>query len=190
MSKKRTSWAFPLALALIAISVIGGMVYGYAWDTPDPTGRAGQAQETARGLISAIDPTPTPDPDKVEEVSRELYCPLCTGLRLDNCDLPLCDQMREVIREKLAAGETEQEIKAYFVEQYGETVTGAPPKRGGMILVWVLPFLVLLAAGCWVYYMTRRRVGQPRLERSESSASQSLPAEYVERVERDLERLG
>jgi cytochrome c-type biogenesis protein CcmH len=189
MSEKRTVRVFPLALALIVLSVIGGTGYGYAQDALDPTGRIEQAQGAARGLISAIDPTPTPDPDKVEEVSKELYCPLCTGLRLDNCDLPLCDQMREVIRQKLADGETKEEIKAYFVEQYGETVTGTPPRRGGMILVWVLPFLVLLAAGCWVYYMTRRRAGQPRPEEIEPSVSQSLPVEYVERVERDLERL-
>jgi cytochrome c-type biogenesis protein CcmH len=190
MSKKRAVWAFPLALALIVLAVSGGMGYGYAWDTPNPTESVGQAQEVARGLIFALDLTPTPDPDKVEEVSKELYCPLCTGVRLDNCDLPLCDQMREVIRQKLANGETGQEIKAYFVDQYGETVTGTPPKRGGMILVWILPFLALLAAGCWVYYMTRRRAGQLQPEEIEPSTSRPLPAEYVERVERDLTRLG
>ena len=190
MSKKRTWLAFPLALALIVLSVIGGTGYGYAWDSPDLTDQTGQTQEVATGLISAVDPTPTPDPDKVEEVSRELYCPLCTGVRLDNCDLPLCDQMREVIRQKLAAGETEQEIKAYFIAQYGETVTGTPPKRGGMILVWVLPFLVLFGAGGWVFYATRYRAGQGQSETMEIPSSRPLPAEYVERVERDLERYG
>jgi cytochrome c-type biogenesis protein CcmH len=190
MSKKRKGGEFSLALALFVLAVSGGIGYGYAWDTSGSIARAGQAQEAGMELAFAVYPTPTPDPNRVEEVSRELYCPLCTGVRLDNCDLPLCDQMREVIRQKLADGETEQEIKAYFVDQYGETVTGTPPKRGGMILVWILPFLALFAAGCGVYTMTRRRSGQPESAEFEPLAARPLPAEYVERVERDLKRLG
>ena len=95
-------------------------------------------------------------PDEVTQVSKELYCPLCSGLRLDICDLPLCDQMREVIRQKLAAGETKEEIKAYFVEQYGQVVLGVPPKRGGTILAWVLPHLVVLVAWVSMYRLARR----------------------------------
>lgn len=189
MSKKRKGREFFLALALFVLAVSGGISYGYAWDMPSSAALGGEEQKAGRELTFAIYSTPTPDPNRVEEVSRELYCPLCTGVRLDNCDLPLCDQMREVIRQKLANGETEQEIKAYFVDQYGEIVTGTPPKRGGMILVWILPSLALLAAGCGVYFMTRRRSGQPESEEFESLA-RPLPTEYVERVERDLRRLG
>lgn len=132
-------------------------------------------------------------PDEVTQVSKELYCPLCPGVRLDTCDLPLCDQMREVIREKLAAGETKEQIKVYFVEQYGQVVLGVPSKRGGALLVWVLPFLVVLMAGGGVYYHLARRGAWAwqqavEKERSESPVLRSLPAEYVERLESDLEQ--
>ncbi len=127
-------------------------------------------------------------PDEVTQVSKELYCPLCSGLRLDICDLPLCDQMREVIRQKLAAGETKEEIKAYFVEQYGQVVLGVPPKRGGTILAWVLPLLVVLVAGGWMYRLARRWTQQQATEKAETAARQPLPAEYVERLERELEQ--
>lgn len=177
-----------LALALIVFFMIGGTIYGHAWDASDPATQVGWGvRETAGRRAAGVVPTPTPDPDQVDEVSKELYCPLCTGLRLDNCDLPLCDQMREVIRQKLASGETTQEIKAYFVEQYGETVLGVPSKRGGMILAWILPFLVLLVAGGGVTYMIRGRTG--KLDEIETPAAQELPAEYVKRMERDLKQL-
>ncbi|MFQ5813667.1 MAG: cytochrome c-type biogenesis protein CcmH [Anaerolineae bacterium] len=127
--------------------------------------------------------------DEVTQVSKELYCPLCSGLRLDICDLPLCDQMREVIRQKLAAGETKEQIKAYFVEQYGQVVLGVPPKRGGTILAWVLPFLVVLVAGGWMYRLARRWTQRQATEKAEAAAPQPLPAEYVERLERELEQL-
>lgn len=141
-------------------------------------------------MFASTDPTPPPPPDEdaVSQVSQELYCPLCTGVRVDHCDLPLCDQMREVIRQKLAAGETKEEIKAYFVEQYGQVVLGVPPKRGGMILAWVLPFLVLLVAGGWVYRLARRWAQRRATEEIEAVAPQPLPAEYVERLERELEQ--
>ncbi|MEE8391566.1 MAG: cytochrome c-type biogenesis protein CcmH [Anaerolineae bacterium] len=191
MSKNRTGRAFRIALLWIAFLALGRVLlagrvaYGYAGSAPGP-GPWPRPLEII-GVHISTDPAPTPSPDEVTRVSKEFYCPLCTGVRLDVCDLPLCDQMREVIRQKLTAGETKEEIKAYFVEQYGQEVLGVPPKRGGMILAWVLPFLVVLVAGGWVYRMARRRTRQRETE-VEAAAPQPLPAEYVERLERELEQ--
>jgi cytochrome c-type biogenesis protein CcmH len=92
--------------------------------------------------------------------------------------------MRDVIRRKLAVGDTQEDIKAYFVEQYGQIVLGVPPKRGGMILAWVVPFLVVLAAGGWVFGVARRR----NTGDAKAAPSRPLPSEYAERVERELEQ--
>lgn len=180
MSEKRTGHAFSVTSVLIALLLVSGMAYGYA--------RAGQRPQESPGTPTPAASLPTPSPDEVDRVSKELYCPLCTGVRLDNCDLPLCDQMREVIRHKLAAGETKEQIKAYFVEQYGQVVLGVPPKQGGMILAWVLPFLVVLVAGIWVIRLMRRWTRRRAAKGSESEPPRSLPAEYVERLERELEQ--
>ncbi len=188
VSTDRTGRTFPITLLLIALLLNGGAAYGFARNAP---GTPVQARDVT-DFSTFTDPTPTPTPgeDEVTQVSKDLYCPLCPGLRLDTCDLPLCDQMREVIRQKLAAGETKEEIKAYFVEQYGQVVLGVPPKRGGMILAWVLPFLVVLVAGGWVYHLARRWARQRATEEPGATAPQSLPAEYVERLERELEQFG
>ncbi len=68
----------------------------------------------------------TPTPNQINEVAHDLWCPLCNGVRLDNCELQACVQMREVISEQLAAGVSKDQIKAYFVTQYGDVVLGAP----------------------------------------------------------------
>lgn len=124
--------------------------------------------------------------DQVNEVAKELYCPLCTGLRLDNCELKVCDGMKNIIRKKLTAGESTEQIKAYFVEQYGEKVLGVPSRQGFNLLAWVFPFVTLAVAGGWVYYAARlwarRRAATagPQLELAD------LPAEYRQRLEEEL----
>src|SRR5687767_8839880 len=56
-------------------------------------------------------------PDDVNKVARDLWCPLCSGVRLDACELKACTQMKDMIAIKLAEGEDSESIQAYFVEQ-------------------------------------------------------------------------
>lgn len=72
-------------------------------------------------------------------MSRELWCPLCSGVRLDSCELKACEQMKDVIAIKLSEGEDTTSIKSYFVDQYGPQVLGEPPRQGFSVLAWVLP---------------------------------------------------
>ena len=83
--------------------------------------------------------TPAVTANDIKDVADELWCPLCSGVRLDACELKACEQMRDVIAEKLAAGEPKDDIKTYFVAQYGPQVMGEPPMEGFNWLAWVLP---------------------------------------------------
>lgn len=127
----------------------------------------------------------TPTPEEVNEVARELFCPLCTGLRVDVCDLPVCEDMRAIIAQKLAAGESKEEIKQYFVDLYGPKVLGAPERRGLGWLAWILPGLFALGAlagGAWWMrqraHIVSKEVTGDRLE---------IPPEYQDRLERELQ---
>ncbi len=82
--------------------------------------------------------------DQVDAVAKQLWCPLCSGVRLDACELKACSQMKEVIGEKLAQGVDVQTIKNYFVAQYGPQVLGEPPMEGFNWLAWVLPVVALI----------------------------------------------
>ena len=72
------------------------------------------------------------------QLEKELICPTCqTTLELSNA--PVADQMRAFIRERIAAGDSESEIKDALVAQFGEAVLAAPPRSGFNLLAWVLP---------------------------------------------------
>ena len=71
----------------------------------------------------AQSPTPSnPTDDQVNAIAKQLYCPVCENVPLDVCGNQVCEQWRELIRLKLAQGWTEEQIKQYFVNQYGDRV--------------------------------------------------------------------
>ena len=128
---------------------------------------------------------PTPSDNQVNVVAKQLYCPVCENVPLDVCPTQACAQWRQTIREKLTAGWSEQEIKNYFVEQYGARVLAAPPARGLSLLVYLLPPLAF-AVGAYIVYRavrTWRRAARP-------IASQPPAAEddYTRRIEDELRR--
>ena len=65
---------------------------------------------------------PTPSDDQVNAIARQLYCPVCENIPLDVCPTTACAKWRELIRQKLSDGWNEQQIKDYFVNQYGASV--------------------------------------------------------------------
>ena len=89
------------------------------------------------------EPQPVSD-DEVNEVADELFCPVCENTPLDVCPTQACSDWRELIRQQLSEGRSEEEIRAYFVERYGDRVLAAPPRRGFNWLVYLGPFLGIL----------------------------------------------
>ncbi len=136
---------------------------------------AGRAQQTVT-------------PEQINAVARELWCPLCNSVRLDTCELKACEQMREVIAEKLAAGASTEEIKAYFIQQYGPQVLGEPPRQGFSWLAWVVPFAALVLAGAWVFYALRRWTRRPLVARAGAPIA-DLPAEHLRRLQEELRKI-
>jgi cytochrome c-type biogenesis protein CcmH len=94
---------------------------------------------------------PAPSDDEVNAIAKQLFCPVCENIPLDVCPTQACEEWRELIREKLAAGWDEDQIKAYFVEQYGARVLGTPPASGFNWLVYLIPPLII-AGGIYVLY--------------------------------------
>src|SRR5215204_2347671 len=112
---------------------------------------------TVSSIVSAQAQTPAASTetnavtaDQVNDVAKELWCPLCSGVRLDACELKACDQMKDVIAIKLSEGEGTQTIIDYFVEQYGPQVLGRPPFAGWNLLAWVMPVVVIVGAAAFL----------------------------------------
>jgi cytochrome c-type biogenesis protein CcmH len=85
---------------------------------------------------------PTPSDDEVNAVAKQLFCPVCESTPLDVCPTEACRDWRELIREMLAQGKSEAEIKQYFVEHFGARVLNEPPNRLVSYAVPVVAFLL------------------------------------------------
>jgi cytochrome c-type biogenesis protein CcmH len=136
---------------------------------------------------AALAQQPTPSDNDVNAIARQLYCPVCENIPLDVCPTQACAQWRELIREKLAAGWTEQQIKDYFVAQYGARVLGAPPAQGLNWLVYLVPPVAILAG---MYVLVRAlRSWKQAVQPPAGIPTAAPPAdEYVARLEEELRK--
>ena len=94
---------------------------------------AAAAALLAAGCGGESDEQPT-----LAQLEKKFICPTCqTTLELSNA--PIAERMREFIRLRLAAGDSEEQIEEALVAQFGEAVLASPPKEGFNLLAWVLP---------------------------------------------------
>lgn len=100
-------------------------------------------------LFRAAQP-PTLD-ERVHDVASQIQCPVCNGESVADSPSGLAREMRGVIRQKLAQGESEQQVIQYFEARYGDTILEAPPKSGFTTLIWLPPVLMLAVGGYLVF---------------------------------------
>ena len=91
-------------------------------------------------------------------IAAKLRCPVCQNESVADSPAELAGQMRMLIREKLAAGETDEQIVDYFVSKYGQWILLEPPRRGLLWVVWLAPTAALLAGGYLARSYLRRAV--------------------------------
>jgi cytochrome c-type biogenesis protein CcmH len=143
---------------------------------------------TALSASSAAAQQPTPSDDEVNAIAKQMFCPVCENTPLDVCPTQACAQWRELIREKLAAGWSEKQIKDYFVEQYGARVLGAPPARGLNWLVYLIPPIAILV-GIYILYRAMHSWKQsPEDINLTTSPADEPQDEYVARLEEELRK--
>ncbi len=131
---------------------------------------------------------PTPD-DQAQSIANELMCPVCAGQTVAESGAELAVQMRATIRERLARGETREQIIAYFVAQFGEGVLAAPPRRGVGLLLWLsLPAALGIGFLVLVLYVRRSvAAGLPAASRPAPTPPTPDEAERIERRLREME---
>jgi cytochrome c-type biogenesis protein CcmH len=127
-----------------------------------------------------------PTDDDVNAIASQLYCPVCENVPLDVCPTQACEQWRATIRDKLASGWNEAEIKDYFVEQYGARVLATPPAEGLNWLVYILPPLALLAGAFVLVRAVRTWKTETEPAPVERDAAEQDP--YMARLEEELRR--
>jgi cytochrome c-type biogenesis protein CcmH len=95
---------------------------------------------------------------RVRRVTSELRCLVCQNQTIADSNAPLALDLRNQIRTQIAQGRSDDQIRDYMVDRYGDFVLYRPPLRATTLLLWLGPFALLLTgAGAFVLIVRRRR---------------------------------
>jgi len=130
---------------------------------------------------------PMPSDNDVNAIAKQLFCPVCENTPLDVCPTQACAQWRELIRLKLSENWTEDQIKQYFVDQYGARVLSEPPKKGLFWLVYIIP-PILMVVGLYIFIKALRnmRITEKEIQKAEA---EEVEDEYLSQLEAELKGL-
>lgn len=131
----------------------------------------------------------------VSSVSDKIMCLCGCNSVLSVCPHPDCSwgvPAKEDIKQQLAAGKTPEAIIAQYVSKYGEQVLAAPTKRGFNMVVWVLPFVMLVIGAVVIYYLARTWAARNADAAEEAAVVparvEDHPDEMVRRMEDELKK--
>ena len=108
------------------------------------------------------------------EVAGALMSPVCPGKLLHDCPSSEGAQLRELVRRKIFAGESKEQIVRYFIEVYGRDVLPKPPAEGFYLTAWLLPFGGVLAGFGVVFVLVRAWTKRPD-DAGQSEETEEIP---------------
>ena len=128
-------------------------------------------------------------PPTLSDIEDEVVCPTCQ-VTLDQSNAPIAERMRAFIRERIAAGDSKEEIKAKLVAQFGPRVLAVPEKRGFDLIAWLLPIGGALLAAAAVGVVAWRWSRAPRGGQMtpEDNGRGTLAPELERRLDEELAR--
>ena len=128
------------------------------------------------GALVLCGATAAAGPPNAADLEAELVCPVCETT-LDQSTAPVALRMKAFIRVRIAAGDTEQEIKDALVDEFGPAVLATPRKSGFGLLAWLLPLAALIAGAIAVGFLIR------------SWSRRRAPPDDAQPLDLELERL-
>lgn len=162
------------------------LVSSLALAAPLTLARSGDTVAPSSAAVPAAKTASVSD-DAVREVATQLRCVVCQSLSVADSPSETARQMREIIRDRLAAGETPRQIISYFVDKYGPWILLSPPKQGWSLLVWVVPFAGLFCGLVLVGIVVRRWS-----RRARTSPVEPRPVDEAtrQRIRREMGEMG
>lgn len=138
--------------------------------------------EAPRAIAQDIKPdVPLSDPaleSRARKLMKDVRCVVCQAQSIDESDAGIASDMRRLIRSEIAGGKTDEEIRRYLADRYGDFVLFKPPFKPATALLWAGPFLLLgLGAVIMIVFFRKRRT---------APAQATLSAEEMRRVEEAL----
>jgi cytochrome c-type biogenesis protein CcmH len=168
-------------LLLAVVFLAAGPAFAQQASAPQPT-----AGEIARQDAALADPVLEV---RAQNLADEIRCVVCENEPVSRSNAAMAVDMRHAIRERVAAGDSDDQVRAYFAERYGEFVLLRPRFSAATIALWALPFVLLLLAGAALLAASRRRAEPALAGEDRASAEAALAAlGQTRRDESDLSR--
>ncbi|QPF88091.1 cytochrome c-type biogenesis protein CcmH [Bradyrhizobium genosp. L] len=120
---------------------------------------------------------------RARELSKELRCMVCQNQSIDDSEAPLARDLRLLVRERIAAGDSDRQVIDFLVARYGEFVLLKPRLNEHTLLLWLTPPFALLAGGFALWRLGRRR---PNAANREGDTAAALTADEEARLNRLL----
>lgn len=112
----------------------------------------------------------------------ELRCPKCQNQNIADSNAPLAKDLRDIAHQKIVAGESDEAIRLFMQERYGDFILYRPPVKESTFLLWFGPALVLLAALIGLLFWWRRQ------RRSAGTGTQALSDDEQRQLQALLQR--
>jgi cytochrome c-type biogenesis protein CcmH len=114
--------------------------------------------------VSAVEPDEIMDDPALEararEVSKDLRCVVCQNQSIDDSNSGIAKKMRVLVRDRIAHGDSNQEVKDYLVSRYGDFVLLKPPMKAKTMVLWFGPALMIVIGLVGIIFYYRRRSAQ------------------------------
>ena len=112
------------------------------------------------------------DPEKearYQQLTLELRCLVCQNQNLADSDAPLAQDLRQEIYNMMQAGRTNDEIKQFLIDRYGDFVLYMPPMKSNTLVLWLMPAVLLIGGALVVLTVVRKRNLSPGGQEEENS---------------------
>ncbi|MDI3515067.1 MAG: cytochrome c-type biosis protein CcmH [Rhodocyclaceae bacterium] len=164
----------PLAMlrraALTGAVVASVALGGPAWADTAPADPA---------LAPTVAANPALEADTME-LAHKLRCLVCQNQSIAESNAPLAVDLRNQVREQLAAGKTKDDVIDYLVDRYGDFVLYEPPFKAVTVLLWLGPVVLLVGGAAWLAFRLRRRREEAAAERGLSAADRARARALLE----------
>jgi cytochrome c-type biogenesis protein CcmH/NrfF len=115
-------------------------------------------------------------------------CPVCQGQSVAESNSNLAQDMRQIIRKQLEEGKSKEEVIAYFVNRYGETILASPPPKGVNWLLWVLPGLAIVFGGLGIGIYLKSQSGKGQDDSGKTKEKSAADSDYMLRIDEELRK--
>jgi cytochrome c-type biogenesis protein CcmH len=135
----------------------------------------------ARAIVDPREMLPDPDQEaRARAIGRELRCLVCQNQSIDDSNAGLARDLRRIVRERVAAGDTNEQVIAFVTDRYGDYVRLTPPLNAATVALWASPAVLLglgLLAVARLYRRRREIAPPPALTQEERARLARLTAE-------------